>query len=249
MIVDKEGNSLSTEKESHIRKSLKALLANHIPMATTEQVNLVSDLMEHSIMENLMQSYREGFHNGGVSNGGMNRAAKMVLSFQRACGSPSMFSPTKCDDDRIYMYLSELDEIVNELESITTIQDESVPEEGLRILSKMMHVQMRLAWELGIADMMTEGFEEVHAAYMSFANEKGVIAIGKNGWPTKGDNYSPPKIKPLIDKKLMVADKIRKDLEALKELENEDHYKRPLTVEDIMPRTDDKEEKREEPPQ
>ena len=248
MIVDKEGNSLSTEKESHIRKSLKALLANHIPMATTEQVNLVSDLMEHSIMENIMQSYREGFHNGGVSNGGMNRAAKMVLAFQRACGSPAMFSPVGIPGDRINKYINLLDEEICDLEDVVSVKEEAAPEMALRILAKMTYIQMRIAWEMGVADVMTEAFEEVHGAFMSVSDEKGKINLDNKWKIVKNERYQPPKIDGIISKKQMIADKIRKDLEALKEFENEDHYKRPLTVEDVMPRPHAEEEKREEAP-
>lgn len=112
----------------------------------------------HMIVETSMSSYREGFHNGGASNGGFNRGIKQIMRHMSEKGTKIRYENDLSDK-------KEIRSVVRMIDSNISIFNDAIKEDNIeKALYSLVIMQRNLFGILcytGLSDIFTESFEEI----------------------------------------------------------------------------------------
>ncbi len=112
----------------------------------------------HMIVETSMSSYREGFHNGGASNGGFNRGIKQVMRYWDLKGERPRYENDLSDIKRIQ-------DTLGKLQGHKMLCEDGVLDNNIEtVLFHMVMMQINIFAILcrtGMSDIFTAAFDEI----------------------------------------------------------------------------------------
>lgn len=128
----------------------------------------------------------------------MKEQMNQVLEFHKTYGVNVNEKPTLISGDRsalrFIIQLEELEEYADACESENLV-------EVVDSIIDQLYILFGTAHEHGLsAELLTECFNEVHRSNMSKLDENGKPVYREDGKVIKGENYSAPNLKPIIDK-------------------------------------------------
>ncbi len=126
----------------------------------------------------------------------MNKQLKQLEEFHEVFKSVWNDSPTEIDEKtkkmRIALMREELEELVEAMEN------ESI-EDIAKEIADLLYVTYGTIGAYGLQNKMEEIFSEVHRSNMSKLGENGELVLREDGKVLRGPNYTPAKIKEILN--------------------------------------------------
>lgn len=148
----------------------------------------------------------------------MEKQLLQVLDFQNAFGISSPDKPKMLSKKRRVLRQRLLEEEVEELREATNVI------EVADALIDIMYITYGTMHEFGLGDRAVMLFDEVHRSNMSKVGSEGKATFRADGKVMKPENYSEPKLQPIIERdfSLYKESDVLKELAAISKQDNED---------------------------